>query len=73
MSMGDDNVEVREGTCHFSKFFENAVVIGEEGVEDNNGDNVGILSISMFGGSLLDLVAAAQLALLAPMIFQDPW
>ena len=24
---GDDNVEVREGTCHFSKFFENAVVI----------------------------------------------
>jgi len=42
-------------------------------VEDNNGDNVGILSISMFGGSLLDLVAVAQLALLAPMIFQDPW
>jgi hypothetical protein len=24
---GDDNVEVREGTFHFSDFFENAVVI----------------------------------------------
>ncbi len=42
-------------------------------MEDNNGDNVGILSISMFGGSLLDLVAVAHLALLAPIIFQDPW
>jgi len=24
---GDDNVEVREGICHFSDFFEDAVVI----------------------------------------------